>query len=175
LYFKAKFSRTRGRTHSYGGYERNRLYLNLQGKEFLEAGYLMGVALPEDSRNVVFDDLDGDGRTDLLLMTYEIWPKSKQTLKIFQNANPRSGNWIGYRFESNGRSWPGTEMRLFHSGGETVRQLVTGDSFRSQHAPVVRFGLGESMRAERVEIRSVGRAPLELSPRAINRILSVDE
>ena len=175
LYFKAKFSRTRARTHSYGGNERNRLYLNLQGKEFLEAGYLMGVALPEDSRNVVSDDLDGDGRSDLVLTTYEIWPRSKQTLKVFQNTNPGSGNWIGFRFESNGQSWPGTEVRLSHSGGETVRQLVTGDSFRSQHAPVVRFGLGSSTRADRVEIRSAGRPPVELRPQEINRILSVDE
>ena len=41
---------------SYGGYEKNRLLLNRRGESFVEVGHLMGVALEQDSRNVVADD-----------------------------------------------------------------------------------------------------------------------
>src|SRR5712671_6280549 len=52
-YFQSKWARTRGSGESYGGYEKNRLYLNQEGASFLEIGHLMGVALEEDSRCVV--------------------------------------------------------------------------------------------------------------------------
>jgi len=71
-YFQNKVAETRGRQGlSYGGYERNRLFLNQGGASFVEICHLMGVALPADSRNVVGDDLDGDVRTDLLVTTFE--------------------------------------------------------------------------------------------------------
>lgn len=162
LYFRSKFSRTRGRHHSYGGYEKNRLFWNRGGQEFFEAGFLMGVAVPEDSRNAVSDDFDGDGRIDLAVMTMEIWPRAKQTLKLYRN-NFAIQNWIAFRFERDRgpNAWAGAEVRLVHDGGEVVRQLVTGDSYRSQHAPLAHFGLGGRTRIERVEVRRVGR-PIEV-------------
>src|SRR5207302_1871262 len=64
VYFQNKIDLTRGRGQSYGGYEKNRLYLNRGGTSFLEIGYLMGLGLEQDCRNVMTDDLDGDGRMD---------------------------------------------------------------------------------------------------------------
>ena len=74
-YFGRKIQNTRGQGQSYGGYEKNRLYWNQQGASFVEIGHLMGVALEEASRNVVADDLEGDGRMDLLVTTFEAWPQ----------------------------------------------------------------------------------------------------
>src|SRR5207247_10323288 len=69
-YFAGNHAQTRAQGWSFGGYEKNRLYLNQRGGSFLEIGHLMGVALETDSRDVVADDLDGDGRVDLLLTTF---------------------------------------------------------------------------------------------------------
>src|SRR5439155_1099659 len=93
-YLTAKFSRTRGAGWSYGGYEKNRLYLNRRGMAFVEIGHLMGVALEQDSRNVVADDLDGDGRMDLLVTTFEVWP---EPLPLHRPAGGRkeNENWSG--------------------------------------------------------------------------------
>jgi hypothetical protein len=174
-YFGSKFSRTRGRELSYGGHERNRLYWNQRGASFIEIGHLMGVALGQDSRNVVADDLDGDGRMDLLVTTFEVWPEMKQTLRIFQNALEDGGNWIGFRLrEQGGGVTPvGARVTLRHAGGVMNRQIVTGDSFRSQHANTVHFGLGPITQVESVEIRWMNGRTVTLRQPALKQYHAV--
>ncbi|HEX7861679.1 MAG TPA: VCBS repeat-containing protein [Verrucomicrobiae bacterium] len=114
LYFKSAGARGRDRERSFGGHERNRFYWNRGGTNFLEVGYLLGLSFAEDSRNVVADDLDGDGKPDVVLTTGEVWPKARETLKVFRNGSKRDpGEVIG----------PGS------------RDYVTGDGFRSQRQP----------------------------------------
>jgi len=170
-YFLQRFSRTRGHGWSYGGYEKNRLFLNRGGESFVEIGQLAGVALEQDCRNVVADDLDGDGRGDLLVTTLEVWPEVKQTLQIFKNEVADAGHWIGFRFreEGNGKSPVGARVTLHYKGHSAVRQIVTGDSHRSQHAPTVHFGLGETEQAESAEIQWVNGASIVLPRPAVDR------
>src|SRR5206468_3534178 len=173
-YFTGKFARTRGRGWSYGGYEKNRLYLNRRAEAFLEIGHLMGVALEQDSRNVVADDLDGDGRVDLLVTTFEVWPQEKQTLRVYKNTLHDGGKWIGFRFrEEAGQSPVGVRVALHYNGHSTVRQLVTGDSHRSQHANTVHFGLGKAERVESVEIRWSNGQEVRLREPALKRYHSI--
>ncbi|PYL00501.1 MAG: hypothetical protein DME19_04875 [Verrucomicrobia bacterium] len=154
-YFMGKFSRTRGTGWSYGGYEKNRLYLNQRGGSFIEVAHLLDVALEEDSRCVVSDDLDGDGQPDLLLTTFEVWPEEKQTLRIYKNTLANSGHWIGFRFreEGGGKSPMGARVTIHYGGRSAVREIVTGDSSRAQHANTAHFGLGQADKVDRAEIR----------------------
>jgi len=170
-YFASEIARTRGHGQSYGGYEKNRLFLNQGGVRFIEAGHLLGVALEQDSRNVVADDLDGDGRLDLLVTTFEVWPEVKQTLRVFRNTFEDAGDWIGFRFReaAGGASPVGAVVTLRFQGGSTVRQLVTGDSHRSQHANTVHFGLGHNRRVDEAEVRFTNRQVRRLVQPAINQ------
>jgi len=170
-YFASKMSRTRGRGYSFGGYDKNRLYLNQGGTSFLEAGHLMGVALEEDCRDVATDDLDGDGRPDLLVTTFEAWPEARQVLHVYRNTLTGSGNWIGFRFReaANGLSPVGARVTIRYGGSSAVRQIVTGDSYRSQHANTAHFGLGKSDRVESVEIKWASGQRLTLPEPRVNR------
>lgn len=170
-YFMGKFHRTRGQGWSYGGYEKNRLYLNQRGESFVEIGHLAGVALEADSRNVVAEDIDGDGRLDLLVTTFEVWPDVKQTLQVYRNRLQDSGHWIGFRFreQSGGRSPVGARVTIHYQGHSQVRQIVTGDSHRSQHANIVHFGLGSAERVELVEIRWINGPALTLAQLSVDR------
>jgi len=171
IYFQNKIDLTRGRGQSYGGYEKNRLYLNRDGTSFFEAGYLMGVALDQDCRNVVTDDLDGDGRMDLLVATMELWPEVKQTLHVYSNTLNDSGNWIGFHFreEGGGKSPVGTSVTVHYQGHTAVRQIVTGDSYRSQSANTLHFGLGGSTQVDRAEIVWVNGEKLVVSKPKVNQ------
>jgi hypothetical protein len=154
LYFKDKVARTQGRGHSYGGYEKNRLLLNREGQSFQEVGHLFGVAIEEDSRNLVGTDLDADGRVDLVVTSYETWPRPRQTLRIFRNRLAGLAPWIGFRFHDGAGSAMGAVVTLGCATGRAVRTVVTGDSHRSQHPATVHFGLGNRASTPRwAEIR----------------------
>jgi enediyne biosynthesis protein E4 len=170
-YFHAKYARTRAKGMSYGGYEKNRLLLNMEGSTFLEAGHLMGVAMQEDSRNVMADDLDADGRMDLIVTTFEAWPKVRQTLRIFQNNSPEHGNWIGFRFREEGRgnSPVGARVTLHFGDKKSVQHLTAGDSYRSQRPNMLHFGLGEAKGVEKVEVHWAAGQSLVLPEPQINR------
>jgi enediyne biosynthesis protein E4 len=170
-YFRGKFGRTRGRGQSYGGYERNRLYWNLAARRFIEMGHLAGVGSQQDSRNVVATDLDGDGRVDLVVTGFGAWPDPTHRVWLYENRWPEAGHWIGFRFREGGpgRSPIGVRVRLA-VGGETVqRQIVSGDSYRSQHPLVVHFGLGARQRIDRVDIRWTSGDTLTIEEPAVNR------
>jgi hypothetical protein len=192
-YLVRKFDRTRGAGWSYGGYEKNRLYLNQRGPAhsasgsdpvsskagmgwaFVEIGHLAGVALEQDSRNVVAADLDADGRMDLLVTTLEVWPEAKQILQVFKNTLQDSGHWIGFRFreEGAGKSPVGARVTIHFAGRKATQQIVTGDSHRSQHPNTVHFGLGAAERVERVEISWPNGAVETLSELAADRYYEI--
>lgn len=170
-YFLRKFGRTRGSGWSYGGYEKNRLFLNQSGKSFIEMGHLAGVSLEQDSRNVVADDLDGDGRVDLLVTTLAVWPEPKQTLQVFKNELSDPGHWIGFRFrEEKGAESPvGASVTIHFDGRSATRQIVNGDSHRSQSANTIHFGIGKEERVESAEIRWADGSSVNLSAPAVNK------
>ena len=170
-YFIQRASQTLENGWSYGGYEKNRLFLNQHGESFMDVGHLAGVALEQDSRSVVAADLDDDGRVDLVLTTWEVWPGRKQTLQIYRNNISDTGHWIGFQFreEGNGRSPVGTQVTIHYGGHSAVRQLVTGDSHRSQHPNTMHFGTGNCTKIEAAEIRWPNGEVTTLSLPAVNQ------
>jgi hypothetical protein len=171
LYFQSKFGRTRGRGYSYGGYERNRFYLNHGCLRFEEIGHLFGLALQEDARHAVADDVDGDGRVDLIATGFETWPASRQILRLFRNVLEPANPWIGFRLqeEPHRLSPVGATISLHTESGSATRMLVTGDSHRSQSSCSIHFGLGHQNRVEQVEIRWPGGKSITVSQPAPNQ------
>lgn len=156
VYFRSTSSRLYGAGYSYGGYEKNKLLLNRKNENLDEVAFLMNISHEIDSRNVVSGDIDGDGRLDLIFTHFSVWPEpGTQGLLMARNLWPGDNKWIGVHL-SRSKSCPslnGTRVRLRANGRDQWRYIVNGDSYRSQHAPIAHFGLGQADAVEEVEVQ----------------------
>ncbi len=146
------------RTLSWDGYQKNHLFMNQSGEDFVNVAFLMNVGLIDDSRAVISDDFNGDGRPDLLVTSSHMdLPRNKfyQTLHLLSNRWPIQNNWIGIRLqlEPGGPSTIGAVIRVRSNSGEQLAHIVTGDSYGSQHAPMKHFGLGSGTDVDSIEVR----------------------
>ena len=130
-------------------YERNRAFLNLGGKEFLEISRLTGADSDGDGRSVVAADLDGDGREELIVRQSGGGP-----LKIFANRFP-AGNWVEISLRGSPSNHRGIGARLVAEVGQRriARDQFPVNSYRSQANNRVHFGLGEAEQIDRLTIR----------------------
>ena len=131
---------------SWNGFEKNRLYLNRGGTNYLSAAHPMGVAFEYDTRTVLIEDFDNDGRQDLLLVNEDTTenPTFWEIVHLYRNVWPQNGNWIGIRLShGRGGSLYGSRIELTTEDGKRVAVLVNGDSYACQHSTTKHFGLGE--------------------------------
>jgi len=135
--------------HNLSFYERNRTFLNVRGKDFLEISHLTGADTNGDSRCVVAADLNHDGLLDLVvrqvgggpLMLYENRFKPRHYLRVSLRGHQSNRLGIGARLIATVG-----QQRLF-------RDLLPVNSFRSQAPAIVHFGLGDAEKIDRLEIR----------------------
>ena len=77
------------------------------------------------------------------------------TYHIYRNALEHDHHWIGVRlYESSPEigGLQGATVTLESKAGRQVRQLISGDSFLSQHDDAVHFGLGENDSVEKITV-----------------------
>lgn len=163
LYFRTAAGRRQADQASYGGWQSNVVLRNVGARRWPDLAWLWGVAELADCRNLLAEDLDRDGRTDLIVATQEEWPVRRQRLLVFRNELP-PGNWSGVQ-------WPGPyptggRWEFKTSQGSQSHWFLTGDGYRSQGAASVVLGLGT---AEPIELKVV---PIGAPARIVTRIRS---
>jgi hypothetical protein len=142
--------------------------MNRAGSGFVNVAFLMNAALGDDSRSVISEDFNADGRPDLLITAAgRGWAHA---LHLLINRWPIQNNWIGVRLqiEKGGPSTIGAVIRVRSNSGVQLAHIVTGDSFRAQHAPIRHFGLGSDSAVDSVEIRWPDGTTVVMDNPAIN-------
>ena len=143
-----------GKASSWNGFEKNVLYLNRGGTNFVNTAFLFGLAFEYDSRSVIAEDLDRDGRQDLIVMQLDSTLKApKETMHVYRNTWEDNGNWIGVSVKRKRGSISGTRVEVHNDRGTYPAVFVNGDSFYCQHSASKHFGLGAQSKVEKVVIR----------------------
>ena len=157
---------------SEGGHYRNQ-WLAPVGGDWQELGWIGGIALPEDCRNVVAWDYDGDGLQDLVVVTKEIYPTPQTVVRLFHNEQP-GGHWLAVRVPpSAGVSPWGSEVTVTLSDGSIRREwLVDQQGFRTQPPPQAHFGLG-SAKPRSVKVRWPDGVEREEAVSTSNRTVTI--
>jgi peroxiredoxin len=149
--------------HPFSGSERNRLFLNRAGKQFLDVSGLSGVDSPADGRVSVWWDYDRDGRQDLAVIN-----SSSPLLQVYRNQiTPRdtesTHGFIAVRFVGGNRTTHVSEQFSNRNGfGAKVRVKLDSQSLLREHLPsqglagqnssVMLIGIGEHDTVERLDI-----------------------
>ena len=130
-------------------YERNRAFINVDGKSFIDASFASAMDLDSDSRSVVTADFDRDGATDVLVGSAGGGP-----LRLFLNQFPRQNsirlNLIG---TTSNRSGIGARVIAQVGDRKIVRDAFPTNGFMGQGPPEILLGLGSAKQIDQLEIR----------------------
>lgn len=138
---------------SWNGYEKNHLFINSRKHGYFNGAYPLNVGFEYDTRSVVTEDFDGDGRVDLLL-TEDIMEGRNLKLHLYRNVWERNGNWIGVRLRAGTKvSESGARVTAMAAEREFHEVVVTGDSLACQHSASRHFGLGEIEAVQAIKVR----------------------
>jgi hypothetical protein len=137
---------------SWDGYQKNQLLMNRRGKGFVNVAFLLGVAGEFDSRSALSEDLDLDGRVDLVVV--EDHGLKGQSLHIYRNQLETENGWIGVqlREQGNGLSPVGASVVVRTAERAHLGRVVTGETLMGQHSTTLHFGLDASTRVESIEV-----------------------
>ncbi len=130
-------------------YERNRLYLNLNGTDFVDASFASGADIDADSRSVVAGDFNADGAPDLLVGSVGGGP-----LRLFLNRMPQ-GNRVrlDLRGSDSNRMAIGTRVVATVDGRQIVRDLFPANGCMGAGPVQLSLGVGSAEKIDRLQVR----------------------
>ena len=136
-------------SNNLSSFEKNRIYLNHQGSEFMEISHLTAADSDGDGRSVVAADFRNNGHLDLVVRQVGGGP-----LLLYEN-NFQSGHYltISLRGRTSNRLGIGSRLIATIANHKVVRELYPLNSFRSQMTNQVHFGLGKEEVITELEIK----------------------
>jgi hypothetical protein len=135
--------------HNQSGFERNRAFLNVDGRAFIDMSYLTAADTDGDSRAVAAGDFNSDGRMDLIVRGVGGGP-----LKLYENNFPQKHYLkISLHGTKSNRLGIGARLSVWTGKKRQVRELYPNNSFSSQAPCIAHFGLGDSAAVDQLTIR----------------------
>jgi enediyne biosynthesis protein E4 len=130
-----------------------------------------GLSVSLSSRGAAFDDLDGDGDLDVVILN------SRREPTILRNDSPGAGHWIRVRPRGTHANRDGIGARIRVTAGDLtlVSEVHSGRGYQSHYGLIPHFGLGHRTRVDRVEVRWIGGGVDVLEDIAADRVVEVRE
>lgn len=150
---------------SLSGYERNRIFLNVGGKDFFEISGLTLADSEADGRGTVAADLTNDGMEDVMVRHVGGLP-----IALYENRFPKT-SWlrVTLRGVKSNREGIGARLVAESNGQKLVRELFPNNGFLGQNAAHVHFGLGQATKLDKLSIRWPNGATQEFKNLDLNR------
>lgn len=134
--------------NSWNGYERNCLFANIGGGQFMDVARPTGSDGIRDGRGVAIADFNGDGKLDMVINNNNAEPT------LYLNEVQKSGNSVVIKLTGtrSNRDAIGARVRLSIAGKTMTRQVEAGSGFSAEAMLPVHFGLGRAEKIEAVEV-----------------------
>jgi hypothetical protein len=151
----------------------NVLLRNTGGERFVDVSKPCGLtAVPKhSSRGVAFDDLDNDGRIDVVILN------SRQPPTILRNESPGDNHWVQVRLRGVKSNRDGVGARVKVVAGDLTRidEVHGGRGYQSHSGTRLHFGLGKHDRVDRIEVRWIGGGVDVVENIGVDRLVMISE
>jgi hypothetical protein len=156
---------------TWSGYQRKKLFRNLDGHSFKEISAAAGVDNDRDGRGLAMADFDRDGRLEFFQAN------ANQEPILYRNVTGTTGNWIQLDLvgTSSNRDAIGARVTVKTGSGKTlIREVDGGNAYAGQSSRRVHVGLGPDTTVESIEIRWPGGSR-QRATAAVGRITTIRE
>jgi len=134
---------------SWSGFQKKKLFRNLNGQVFKEIAAEAGVDNDMDGRGVALADFDNDGRLDIFETNTD------QPSLLYRNVTASPGNWVQLKLigTKSNRDAIGARATIKAAGLTMIREVNGGNGYASQSSLRLHFGLGGATKIDSLEIR----------------------
>jgi len=160
--------------------EPNRMFLNQEGKKFVDVTYAGGFGNIQKGHGISFGDIDNDGDQDVLAQFGGAFPGDAFYPSLFQNPG-HGNNWVTLRLTGvkANRSAIGSrvEVTIIESGKQRkIHRMVSSGGTFGSNSLQLEIGLGKAERIVELKITWAGSLTRQSFKRVpINKILSIKE
>lgn len=111
-----------------------------------------GMKVKVVGRGVAFDDLDNDGRIDVVILT------SRGPPVILRNESVNGNHWlqIQLRGVKTNRDGVGERVKVVAGDLTQIDEVHSGRGYQSHYGSRLHFGLGKRDKVDRIEVRWIG-------------------
>ncbi len=152
---------------------RNVLLRNTGDGRFVDVSAHSGDGLTPKNvgRGAALDDLDNDGRTDVVVLN------SKSAPTILRNESATGNHWIQLRLRGvkSNRDGVGARVRVVAGNLVQIDEVRAGSGYQSHFGSRLHFGLGKRDRVDRIEVRWIGGGVDVLENVRADRTLAIVE
>jgi hypothetical protein len=130
-----------------------------------------GLRVKSVGRGVAFDDLDNDGRVDVVILN------SRRPPTILRNESATGNHWLEVRLRGVKSNRDGVGARVRVAAGELVQidDVHSGRGYQSHFGSRLHFGLGPHRRVDRLEVRWIGGGVDLLEDLPADRLITLTE
>ena len=123
------------------------------------------------ARGIAFDDLDNDGRVDVVILN------SRRPPTILRNESVTGNHWVEIRLRGvkTNRDGVGAHVKVVAGDLAQTAEVHSGRGYQSHWGSRLHFGLGKHDRVDRIEVRWIGGGVDVLENVPANRLLTIRE
>ena len=130
-----------------------------------------GLEVKVVARGIAFDDLDNDGRIDVVILS------SRRPAVILRNESETGNHWLQIRLcgVKTNRDGVGAQVKVIAGDLVQLDEVHSGRGYQSHFGSRLHFGLGKRPHVDRVEVRWLGGGVDVYENVAVDRLVTLCE